>query len=444
MTIIAPEYVDIGFGCRCESSSGINENLVAHRLQPALKPGGYFFHTAFEAKPWLLIDLGTTRWIDRLRVYAREENGDKERIRSFPLVIETSQDGSAFSLVVQHAQMFGGRLTNAPLDLAFIKPLICRFVRLTSLKADFFHLDYVEVLAAPPQLRNGTAINTVQTRDARIVCDYVHQGNSGLYSALSTALSDISTLSSKGLDVRAVDFGMSFLHFKVKSSENVYAKYFANKSFTKFDECGLAAFHWSDVHKTYRDLDLSSMQKLALNYFQPSEELEARVETLRQQLVLDLDRTLAIVYRGTDKSTEVTLAQPSAYINAAKMLTEVDSTLQVLVQTDQEQARSEIMAAYEGNCSYFAQLPTSNSNQAIHLDFARVATPKTGDKDEWALNMMAVVVLLSRVKYLVTHTGNVSAWICFYRGTSEGVYQFDKHGVLVEPPHPLTKELCVR
>ncbi len=47
--------------------------------------------------------------------------------------------------------------------------------------------------------------------------------------------------------------------------------------------------------------------------------------------------------------------------------------------------------------------------------------------------MMAAAIILSRCAYVITHTGNVGAWIAIYRGTSKNLYQFDANAQLQMP-----------
>ena len=44
-------------------------------------------------------------------------------------------------------------------------------------------------------------------------------------------------------------------------------------------------------------------------------------------------------------------------------------------------------------------------------------------KDEFALNFLAVVLLMSKCKHLITSTGNVGYWITLFRGHSDRVVQ---------------------
>src|SRR5262249_44688526 len=105
--------------------------------------------------------------------------------------------------------------------------------------------------------------------------------------------------------------------------------------------------------------------------------------------------------------------------------------LDIVVQTDQEQAREEIVANFGGRCRFFNELPVTRGSTAIHqLEFG---TEIMMGREEFAKRIMADAKILSRGAYVITHTGNVGAWIAIYRGTSKNLYQFDANAQLQKP-----------
>jgi hypothetical protein len=143
------------------------------------------------------------------------------------------------------------------------------------------------------------------------------------------------------------------------------------------------------------------------------------------------ERSIAICYRGTDKSSETKLAPVGDYIQVANdILQRSAADLEIIVQTDQEQARDTILAHFGQRCRFFKDLPVTRGHIAIHNLIGKEIML---GREDFAKRMIAATVILSRCAYVITHTGNVGAWIAIYRGTSSNLYQFDASGQLQTP-----------
>ena len=59
----------------------------------------------------------------------------------------------------------------------------------------------------------------------------------------------------------------------------------------------------------------------------------------------------------------------------------------------------------------------------------------TNDREEFAVNLLAAVTLLSRCRFLVLCSSNMAGWICLARGNPVGVTQFNKHGRRIGPAY---------
>jgi hypothetical protein len=282
-----------------------------------------------------------------------------------------------------------------------------------------------------PALRYGVATN-VYKRDGNCFCDYVCWNNFGFYSNLSTALQDILTLYRANINVNRIDYSVGMNWFKHEIGKDVYLEFFARLRSGILDIPKGLQFNAFDVHKVYKQLPLGDLCKAASMLFYPSSSVMNMVNTMITSSGLSPERSVAIVYRGTDKSSE--LRQPSIddYIQVAnKILRQGPPDLDVVIQTDQEQARDKIAASFGGRCRFFNELPVTRGNIAIHqLEFG---TEIMMDREEFAKRIMAAAIILSRCAYIITYTGNVGAWIAIYRGTPTNLYQFDANAQLQTP-----------
>jgi hypothetical protein len=93
------------------------------------------FHTVQGANQQVTIDLGSVERLSRVVVYNRFDCCAE---RAVPLRLEASTDGKSFQLVEERGEPFDHWKVELPGTKA-------RYVRLTNLRADFFHLSEVEV-----------------------------------------------------------------------------------------------------------------------------------------------------------------------------------------------------------------------------------------------------------------------------------------------------------
>jgi len=94
------------------------------------------FHTISAANQTATIDLGSPQHISRVAVYNRTECCQD---RAVPLRIDISEDGKSYRTIVTRNEPFQVSFTS---DFPKAK---ARYVRLTNLKATYFHLNEVEV-----------------------------------------------------------------------------------------------------------------------------------------------------------------------------------------------------------------------------------------------------------------------------------------------------------
>ena len=93
------------------------------------------FHTDRGGHQYVTIDLGTVQSVHKVVVYNR---ADCCADKAVPLRIEVSKDGKAFQRVAM-------RKTTFDVWKATFSAVDARYVRLTSLRGDYFHLAEVQV-----------------------------------------------------------------------------------------------------------------------------------------------------------------------------------------------------------------------------------------------------------------------------------------------------------
>jgi hypothetical protein len=408
-------YIDIGYGKPIELSSCLEGWRDPELLIPGRHPGNAFFHTALEQNPYLMIDLEVVRPIKRIRVYNEEDLPG----RATPMSILGSVDGELWSEIARVNYMFGGRRSNCPLDLRFRERLRFRYIKLMSVTHTFLHLDYVEVLARTPD-RDLGRLSNIRVASPRILADYVHHDSHGFTWTFTCALSFIINCLDAGIEVVRVDFSRCMMAFKEGRSDDPYLSLFAPAS--NRDDVVALPYAGFQHHGIYATFDLPILKQYATAYFAPSASVMAFEHAITEKYGLVAENTLAIVYRGTDKITEVTPTPVERYIEAAQAILRANPALAVVIQTDQAQALQAVKAAFP-NAIHFEEMPVTSGTTAIHgLELQRQFAVS---KSMFAIRMLAITHLLAKMKYIVTHTGNIGLWLALYRGNNANFYQFD-------------------
>lgn len=187
-------------------------------------------------------------------------------------------------------------------------------------------------------------------------------------------------------------------------------------------------------HGLYRFIDFARLNPVIAAYFQPSAAAQDLAHHLQRKYGIDLHKTIAVVYRGTDKGIEVQLADPQAYLRATQALLARHPDHRVLIQTDEWAVQQLFLQTLGERCFALDEMPVSRDGMVVHcLDDQALRM----DRSQFGVLLVAVTHLLSQAAFIVNHTGNMALWIALYRGHARGLLQFDEGGVLVRPYHPV-------
>ncbi len=256
--------------------------------------------------------------------------------------------------------------------------------------------------------------------------------NTGLFSNCTHALCCLIDLAALGYFPRRIDFSRSFLAYRdneeptdlypalFRTSDDAVARLASACAHSRSLKC-------PDHHGIYSIYPYGQFNLFMDAYFRPSYEIERLANALQEKYRIDCSNTLAVVYRGSDKGTELKLASPSQYVQAASAV--MGGRGRVLIQTDQAQAKALLLGQIPGAFA-IEEMPTTGGAKALHLLDSQTLGAR---KEDFARTLLAVTLLISRCDGIVNHCGNMAAWICLFRGHARGVVQFDRHGRLAGP-----------
>ena len=424
-------------GCPTTQSGGAPEWSVSGAAVDGAPTGRFSFSTGHEREPWWRVDLGVVAPIARILVWNRTDAGLAGAERARPMVIEVSEDGAAWRRVLECRVVFGGLDLGRPLSFETLSPVRGRHLRIRLEREGWLHLDHVEVHLGAPPLR-WASVTGASVREGRLWAESTQWHDSGFFSNCSTTLETLVQLRGWGFEPAEPDCSRIYLSYREHGEErDVHRDVFAHVPAIPLPPRGAMPeasdlFFTGHNHLHYRERDFAMLAPFMRRFFTPSASVRTVQERLAARAGYDPARTVAICWRGTDKHQEVPPTDIGEYIALADRLIASGEADRVLIQTDQAQARDAVVARFGSRCLFFDELPVSTGQAALH--HTDLAGEHGLGRVEFARRLVAAVELVSRARHVVTHTGNVGLWIALFRGSADGLWQFDRDCRLVPPP----------
>lgn len=249
--------------------------------------------------------------------------------------------------------------------------------------------------------------------------------NCGFYSNQFQVFCSLLTLMEHGIIPDRIDYSLGFRHFKKDPNQDIYPffhKINQNQSIDLYRRIDLP-----DANKHQKYLyNFEIYDQIISRFFNPSDIISDRVKFLAEKYKIDYSRTISVLYRGTDKLTELKIAPPENYLSIVKNILKDNPEFRVLLQTDQTQIIEYFYSELGNKLVNFEETPSTTSNRPIWS----LMEERKENSIDWAQWFDAALRSVSKCKYVVNHTGNVGMFMNLYRGNVEKVYQFNEEGVL--------------
>ena len=249
--------------------------------------------------------------------------------------------------------------------------------------------------------------------------------NCGFYSNQSQAFLSCLILLEHGIIPDRIDYSMGFKRFKPTPERDIFPDFYElnpSQEVTLFKKVNLP----DENRKQFELYDFDYYNQVVNRFFSPSKIVQERIKFLGEKYDIDPSETVAVLYRGTDKYTEVRLAPPESYMSAVKQILDQTSAKKVLVQTDQTQVLEYFKSELGDKIISFEETPSTTGKDAMNT----VMENEGKDTMDWMQWFDAALRGVSQCAYVVNHTGNCGLWMNLYRGSTQNVFQFNEFGSL--------------
>jgi len=241
--------------------------------------------------------------------------------------------------------------------------------------------------------------------------------DAGFFSLCSTSLLDLTQITSIVEGVNGRKLFRDYLG-ETKMFADSWSMFFKQKmhgtSELPKDRSPFTELHH---HSVYQEVNLSSYSPFITTYFSPSQRVIDRKAQLMRKYEINLRSTVAVNIRGTDKHTEIDSPEVSTYLELASESLSRDPKRKILLVTDQQQYLELFQGAFKSSLVYFDELPTTFGDVVIHKQLMR------NQREDFGLNFLSAVLIMSQAQEVITHTGNGALWTSLFRGGTDGLTQ---------------------
>ncbi len=242
--------------------------------------------------------------------------------------------------------------------------------------------------------------------------------NAGFFSCSTIALQDtmIYFNQNKGLpDI--IDRSQQYMMYKQRAWDNLIPMYFkeTNACIEYTKDVVMSAEEREIQYVDYKSLVFEDIKPFFDKLFAPSDYVNKIVQNMEGSYQIDYENTCAVFYRGNDKNRETTIASYEAFINKAKEI--ATPNMRFLVQPDETEFLQAFTSAIPNSFNFSETPHMSKKDSAVFLEMP------IERRSVFAAYFLAAVIIMSKCKHLIVHTGNCGMWATLYRGNTDNVHQ---------------------
>lgn len=246
-------------------------------------------------------------------------------------------------------------------------------------------------------------------------------GPHGFFSCCSVSLMRIIEYLEKNKKLPdIIDRKEIYTTFKINEQDDISSLFFIhnNPNITIEYSDEIIKYQQDMQFEIYNKLNYEVINPIIAKYFTLSEDILKIVSFIEQKYNIDYDNTCCVFYRGNDKITETNIPSYDIMLNKIKSLNL--NVKQYLFQSDE----TEFLV-------YFNNIIKNNiifKDEIIHIS-RRISSINhvTNDRNiklKYIKQFLAIVYIMSKCKYVICTSGNISVWITYFRGNSINVYQY--------------------
>jgi len=246
----------------------------------------------------------------------------------------------------------------------------------------------------------------------------------GFFSCSSVILSDIILYYNRnGRLPDGVDSSDLFKMYKPGGEQrDITYDYFDhyNKHPIQIEYTGHIHYDWGWQFWYYSLLDLTMITPFIRKYFTPTEEILGIISKMEEKygLMENYDNICVLFHRGNDKKRETALCSYSDMLAKSKEIVEKNPGVKFLIQSDETEFVEMFSEIYTNHIIF--------KDETRHMRTCDNTVDKVFPENNYKFSkyFLAIVIIMSKCKYVVCGSGNISMWIVFYREHLHDFHQY--------------------
>ncbi len=169
----------------------------------------------------------------------------------------------------------------------------------------------------------------------------------------------------------------------------------------------------------YKTLLFDKINPYISKYFFPSEQITNIISFMEKKYKIDYDNTCCVFFRGLDKFIETGVPKYDIFCNKAKDITNNENNIRFLLQSDETEFFDYAKNIFTNNFIF--------NDEIRHMKHSKTILENSLNKNDnfkYSLYFLAIVIIMSRCKYVICNTSNVSLWIALFRGNTINLHQY--------------------
>jgi len=250
-----------------------------------------------------------------------------------------------------------------------------------------------------------------------------HHG--GIFSNSNVILSKIIDFFNKYQYLPSkIETQKAFTIYKINDNDDIYKEVFLDdKTEIKYnEEVKFNNEGYENQFSNYKLLNFNTIIPIFNKYFKLNNTILNNVEYLINKYNLNLqDELCGVFYRGNDKVLETQKPTYNEVILKAKELKETNSKIKFVIQTDEKEFLYAFLSVFPDSL-YFNEMYVINNKPDSNV----VKFLNNKNKKAHVINFVSIIYLFSKLKYLITTSGNCELFIILYRNNAKNLHQYLK------------------
>jgi hypothetical protein len=257
---------------------------------------------------------------------------------------------------------------------------------------------------------------------------YTSKKNSGLYSILNTIVRKIALLELNNFPVEFLKidyFGQDIYELLFEKKEIKIDFSSISNEEKKFFEDVLTTTEWG-LGNDIKSLNFNITNQVINKFFNPSKSVLKYYESIIKSNNIDLNNTIFVWARSTDKHTETRLPSVEVYTN---MINSIDLYgKEIIVQTDDYR----VFEGFKNSVIKFktiSEIPISGTLNGFHIEMSEINDDtfklKYGiTKNEYLLQMYCLSLIAKNSHKTILYPGNPTTYVPMIKGSFDNCYLF--------------------